>query len=115
MSRPEYQLIDKTTGSWGTQLQANFDIWKDGPLPIHFIASGAAVPEPEPEMNSQSIVLRQNGADYPLEVSNDSEWVRRGFQAALQNNSNAFNLLQLRNEFNQLLQKLRDSGLMASS
>lgn len=111
MTRPERYVLEEGTQAWDGEVDSNFEMLTDGPLPLHS------------EANTTDLNNNFNPADYDecivsvagvLYISDGVSWsVYR--QAANVADSTAVTVSEMATDFNELLTSLKNAGIMATS
>lgn len=119
MSRPfiSFLNVDHGTEDWDDAIVTNFALIASlfgGPLPVGPEYAPSALPAADQYEACVGVV---NDADsgWQLVLSDGVGWLVIGHQCVSQPDSSAETVVDLRAEFNALLQIFRDSGMMASS
>ena len=116
---PRPQILDLSQGNENYDSAVNtnfFTILRDGPFPIKSYASISALPSAGSYDQCLCVVFDDvDSNEWLIAVSNGSEWKFIGAQAAFQADSTATTIGALVADFNALLTKLKNSGLMEGS
>ncbi len=114
MARPERNNIESGIAAWDGDVDRNFAIMLDSPFPIVVAATTSALLSGFPAASYDdclALVL----TDSRLYISTGSTWELYDRKSALVADSTASNVSEMATDFNELLDALKASDLMASS
>jgi hypothetical protein len=114
MARPERNNIDSGIAAWDGDVDRNFDIILNSPFPIVAVADLATLTSTF-AASSYDDCLALTEDDSRLYISNGTTWELYDRQSALVADSTAATVSEMATDFNELLDALKASGLMASS
>lgn len=115
MAKKFYPAIEHGTQSWDTELATWRAILQDGPIPLYMATPGGAFANlPAANINDHGIAVYIDGtAGVLMALSDGAVWKKIGTQAATQAATSGATLGQLETAVNNLLTKMKNSGLMA--
>lgn len=109
-TRPTPNTITAALQGWDADLEANFNLIFETPLPLARYANAAALPSAASYMDCAAVLEDEHA----LVISDGTNWVRVPLQAAAQADSAAAIVADLVTDFNALLAKLRTAGVLAT-
>jgi len=114
MARPERKIIGSGIAAFDGDIDANFSILTESPLPIVTTPTTSTLASSFPAADYDDCFALVD-ADRRLYISDGAVWTLYDRKSALVADSSASDATQMATDFNLLLTALKNSGLMASS
>ena len=111
MTRPIHVNIDNGVEGWDSDVNDDFDLVFDTPLPPAEFTTEAGLPDAT-QYDRCIAAVNNTDSGWTIYMSDGTNWVPLGKQAVAQVDSIATTVINLRTDFNALLQNLRDAGVI---
>jgi hypothetical protein len=113
MARPTLNTIGTGIGAWDADVDDNFSIMSEAPLPLYWETAIGSFPSAG--AYDDCIGLAGTSGSARIYISNGSTWNLYDPVATYQADSTATDVAGLVSDLNTLLGKLRTAGIMAAS
>jgi hypothetical protein len=109
-TRPERISLSEGTQAWDGEVDANFNMLINAPLPLHFEGSVLDLNTNFPAVNYDDCIVTVSGVLY---ISDGAVWSVYRLSAAVPDTT-AVTVSEMATDFNTLLSALRTAGIMAT-